>query len=247
MVGLERKNYDYRSEGSYVSKSNLNQFMENASQTGASAGKTVGAAGDVALDVVHEANRKAKETGEKVGKTAIDTVGKVGKMLSKSSILAAPIAGGKLAFDGIKKGAEAVADASDKTVKTAQGAALGAITGAKNGFEGKSATASLSTLGGGYGAVKDREAATKEPVKEIKDNSLTPDAIERFGNKHVSLGGMPKSVEKSTEASADKKLSFRDDPMAQAAKVASLEKAAKAKTQSLGQALTKDNDGPELA
>ena len=228
-----------------MSKSNLNQFMENASQTGASAGKTVGAAGDVALDVVHEANRKAKETGEKVGKTAVDTVGKVGKMLSKSSILAAPIAGGKLAFDGIKKGAEAVAEASDKTVKTAQGAALGAITGAKNGFEGKDASASLSTLGGGHGAIKDRE--TKEPVKEIKDNSLTPDAIERFGNKHTSLGGTPKSVEKSTEASADKKLSFKDDPMAQAAKVASLEKASKAKTQTLGQALTKDNDGPELA
>lgn len=228
-----------------MSKSNLNQFMENASQTGASAGKTVGAAGDVALDVVHEANRKAKETGEKVGKTAVDTVGKVGKMLSKSSILAAPIAGGKLAFDGIKKGAEAVAEASEKTVKTAQGAALGAVAGAKNGFEGKDASASLSTLGGGYGAVKDREA--KEPVKEIKDNSLTPDAIERFGNKHTSLGGTPKSVEKSTEASDDKKLSFKDDPMAQAAKVASLEKAAKAKTQTLGQALTKDNDGPELA
>ena len=228
-----------------MSKSNLNQFMENASQTGASAGKTVGAAGDVALDVVHEANRKAKETGEKVGKTAVDTVGKVGKMLSKSSILVAPIAGGKLAFDGIKKGAEAGAEASDKTVKTAQGAALGAITGAKNGFEGKDASASLSTLGGGHGAIKDRE--TKEPVKEIKDNSLTPDAIERFGNKHTSLGGTPKSVEKSTEASADKKLSFKDDPMAQAAKVASLEKASKAKTQTLGQALTKDNDGPELA
>lgn len=228
-----------------MSKSNLNQFMENASQTGASAGKTVGAAGDVALDVVHEANRKAKETGEKVGKTAVDTVGKVGKMLSKSSILAAPIAGGKLAIDGIKKGAEAVAEASEKTVKTAQGAALGAVAGAKNGFEGKDASASLSTLGGGYGAIKDREA--KEPVKEIKDNSLTPDAIERFGNKHVSLGGTPKSVEKSTEASADKKLSFKDDPMAQAAKVASLEKASKAKTQTLGQALTKDNDGPELA
>lgn len=228
-----------------MSKSNLNQFMENASQTGASAGKTVGAAGDVALDVVHEANRKAKETGEKVGKTAVDTVGKVGKMLSKSSILAAPIAGGKLAIDGIKKGAEAVAEASEKTVKTAQGAALGAVAGAKNGFEGKDASASLSTLGGGYGAVKDREA--KEPVKEIKDNSLTPDAIERFGNKHTSLGGTPKPVEKSTEASADKKLSFKDDPMAQAAKVASLEKAAKAKTQTLGQALTKDNDGPELA
>lgn len=228
-----------------MSKSNLNQFMENASQTGASAGKTVGAAGGVALDVVHEANRKAKETGEKVGKTAVDTVGKVGKMLSKSSILAAPIAGGKLAFDGIKKGAEAVADASDKTVKTAQGAALGAVAGAKNGFEGKDASASLSTLGGGYGAIKDREA--KEPVKEIKDNSLTPDAIERFGNKHTSLGGTPKSVEKSTEASTDKKLSFKDDPMAQAAKVVSLEKASKAKAQSLGQALTKDNDGPELA
>ena len=215
-----------------MSKSNLNQFMENASQTGASAGKTVGAAGGVALDVVHEANRKAKETGEKVGKTAIDAVGNVGKMLSKSSILAAPIAGGKLAFDGIKKGAEAVAEASEKTVKTAQG-------------EGKDASASLSTLGGGYGAIKDREA--KEPVKEIKDNSLTPDAIERFGNKHTSLGGTPKSVEKSTEASTDKKLSFKDDPMAQAAKVASLEKASKAKAQSLGQALTKDNDGPELA
>lgn len=228
-----------------MSKSNLNQFMENASQTGASAGKTVGAAGDVALDVVHEANRKAKETGERVGKTAIDAVGNVGKMLSKSSILAAPIAGGKLAFDGIKKGAEAVAEASEKTVKTAQGAALGAVAGAKNGFEGKDASASLSTLGGGYGAIKDREA--KEPVKEIKDNSLTPDAIERFGNKHTSLGGTPKSVEKSTEASTDKKLSFKDDPMAQAAKVASLEKASKAKTQSLGQALTKDNDGPELA
>ena len=228
-----------------MSKSNLNQFMENASQTGASAGKTVGAAGGVALDVVHEANRKAKETGEKVGKTAIDAVGNVGKMLSKSSILAAPIAGGKLAFDGIKKGAEAVADASEKTVKTAQGAALGAVAGAKNGFEGKDASASLSTLGGGYGAIKDREA--KEPVKEIKDNSLTPDAIERFGNKHTSLGGTPKSVEKSTEASTDKKLSFKDDPMAQAVKVASLEKASKAKTQSLGQALTKDNDGPELA
>lgn len=228
-----------------MSKSNLNQFMENASQTGASAGKTVGAAGGVALDVVHEANRKAKETGEKVGKTAIDAVGNVGKMLSKSSILAAPIAGGKLAFDGIKKGAEAVAEASEKTVKTAQGAALGAVAGAKNGFEGKDASASLSTLGGGYGAIKDREA--KEPVKEIKDNSLTPDAIERFGNKHKSLGGTPKSVEKSTEASTDKKLSFKDDPMAQAAKVASLEKASKAKTQSLGQALTKDNDGPELA
>lgn len=228
-----------------MSKSNLNQFMENASQTGASAGKTVGAAGDVALDVVHEANRKAKETGEKVGKTAVDTVGNVGKMLSKSSILAAPIAGGKLAFDGIKKGAEAVAEASEKTVKTAQGAALGAVAGAKNGFEGKDASASLSTLGGGYGAIKDREA--KEPVKEIKDNSLTPDAIERFGNKHTSLGGEPKPVEKSTEASADKKLSFKDDPMAQAAKVASLEKASKAKTQALGQALTKDNDGPELA
>ena len=199
-----------------MSKSNLNQFMENASQTGASAGKTVGAAGGVALDVVHEANRKAKETGEKVGKTAIDAVGNVGKMLSKSSILAAPIAGGKLAFDGIK-----------------------------NGFEGKDASASLSTLGGGYGAIKDREA--KEPVKEIKDNSLTPDAIERFGNKHTPLGGTPKSVEKSTEASTDKKLSFKDDPMAQAAKVASLEKASKAKAQSLGQALTKDNDGPELA
>lgn len=228
-----------------MSKSNLNQFMENASQTGASAGKTVGAAGGVALDVVHEANRKAKETGEKVGKTAIDAVGNVGKMLSKSSILAAPIAGGKLAFDGIKKGAEAVAEASEKTVKTAQGAALGVVAGAKNGFEGKDASASLSTLGGGYGAVKDREA--KEPVKEIKDNSLTPDAIERFGNKHTSLGGTPKSVEKSTEASTDKKLSFKDDPMAQAAKVASLEKASKAKTQSLGQALTKDNDGPGLA
>lgn len=228
-----------------MSKSNLNQFMENASQTGASAGKTVGAAGGVALDVVHEANRKAKETGETVGKTAIDTVGNVGKMLSKSSILAAPIAGGKLAFDGIKKGAEAVAEASEKTVKTAQGAALGAVAGAKNGFEGKDASASLSTLGGGYGAIKDREA--KEPVKEIKDNSLTPDAVERFGNKHTSLGGTPKSVEKSTEASTDKKLSFKDDPMAQAAKVASLEKASKAKTQSLGQALTKDNDGPELA
>lgn len=228
-----------------MSKSNLNQFMENASQTGASAGKTVGAAGGVALDVVHEANRKAKETGEKVGKTAIDAVGNVGKMLSKSSILAAPIAGGKLAFDGIKKGAEAVAEASEKTVKTAQGAALGAVAGAKSGFEGKDASASLSTLGGGYGAIKDREA--KEPVKEIKDNSLTPDAIERFGNKHTSLGGTPKSVEKSTEASTDKKLSFKDDPMAQAAKVASLEKASKAKTQSLGQALTKDNDGPELA
>lgn len=228
-----------------MSKSNLNQFMENASQTGASAGKTVGAAGGVALDVVHEANRKAKETGEKVGKTAIDAVGNVGKMLSKSSILAAPIAGGKLAFDGIKKGAEAVAEASEKTVKTAQGAALGAVAGAKNGFEGKGASASLSTLGGGYGAIKDREA--KEPVKEIKDNSLTPDAIERFGNKHTSLGGTPKSVEKSTEASTDKKLSFKDDPMAQAAKVASLEKASKAKAQSLGQALTKDNDGPELA
>ena len=228
-----------------MSKSNLNQFMENASQTGASAGKTVGAAGGVALDVVHEANRKAKETGEKVGKTAIDAVGNVGKMLSKSSILAAPIAGGKLAFDGIKKGAEAVAEASEKTVKTAQGAALGAVAGAKNGFEGKDASASLSTLGGGYGAIKDREA--KEPVKEIKDNSLTPDAIERFGNKHTSLGGTPKSVEKSTEASTDKKLSFKDDPMAQAAKVASLEKASKAKTQSLGQALMKDNDGPELA
>lgn len=228
-----------------MSKSNLNQFMENASQTGASAGKTVGAAGGVALDVVHEANRKAKETGEKVGKTAVDTVGKVGKMLSKSSILAAPIAGGKLAFDGIKKGAEAVAEASEKTVKTAQGAALGAVAGAKNGFEGKDASASLSTLGGGYGAIKDREA--KEPVKEIKDNSLTPDAIERFGDKHMSLGGTPKSVEKSTEASIDKKLSFKDDPMAQAAKVASLEKASKAKVQSLGQALTKDNDGPELA
>lgn len=228
-----------------MSKSNLNQFMENASQTGASAGKTVGAAGGVALDVVHEANRKAKETGEKVGKTAIDAVGNVGKMLSKSSILAAPIAGGKLAFDGIKKGAEAVADASEKTVKTAQGAALGAVAGAKNGFEGKDASASLSTLGGGYGAIKDREA--KEPVKEIKDNSLTPDAIERFGNKHTSLGGTPKSVEKSTEAPTDKKLSFKDDPMAQAAKVASLEKASKVKAQSLGQALTKDNDGPELA
>lgn len=228
-----------------MSKSNLNQFMENASQTGASAGKTVGAAGGVALDVVHEANRKAKETGEKVGKTAIDAVGNVGKMLSKSSILAAPIAGGKLAVDGIKKGAEAVAEASEKTVKTAQGAALGAVAGAKNGFEGKDASVSLSTLGGGYGAIKDREA--KEPVKEIKDNSLTPDAIERFGNKHTSLGGTPKSVEKSTEASTDKKLSFKDDPMAQAAKVASLEKASKAKTQSLGQALTKDNDGPELA
>lgn len=228
-----------------MSKSNLNQFIENASQTGASAGKTVGAAGGVALDVVHEANRKAKETGEKVGKTAIDAVGNVGKMLSKSSILAAPIAGGKLAFDGIKKGAEAVAEASEKTVKTAQGAALGAVAGAKNGFEGKDASASLSTLGGGYGAIKDREA--KEPVKEIKDNSLTPDAIERFGNKHTSLGGTPKSVEKSTEASADKKLSFKDDPMAQAAKVASLEKASKVKAQSLGQALTKDNDGPELA
>lgn len=228
-----------------MSKSNLNQFMENASQTGASAGKTVGAAGGVALDVVHEANRKAKETGEKVGKTAIDAVGNVGKMLSKSSILAAPIAGGKLAFDGIKKGAEAVAEASEKTVKTAQGAALGAVAGAKNGFEGKDASASLSTLGGGYGAIKDREA--KEPVKEIKDNSLTPDAIERFGNKHTSLGGTPKSVEKSTEASTDKKLSFKDDPMAQAAKVASLEKASKAKAQSLGQTLTKDNDGPELA
>lgn len=228
-----------------MSKSNLNQFMENASQTGASAGKTVGAAGGVALDVVHEANRKAKETGEKVGKTAIDAVGNVGKMLSKSSILAAPIAGGKLAFDGIKKGAEAVAEASEKTVKTAQGAALGAVAGAKSGFEGKDASASLSTLGGGYGAIKDREA--KEPVKEIKDNSLTPDAIERFGNKHTSLGGTPKSVEKSTEASTDKKLSFKDDPMAQAAKVASLEKASKAKAQSLGQALTKDNDGPELA
>lgn len=228
-----------------MSKSNLNQFMENASQTGASAGKTVGAAGGVALDVVHEANRKAKETGEKVGKTAIDAVGNVGKMLSKSSILAAPIAGGKLAFDGIKKGAEAVAEASEKTVKTAQGAALGAVAGAKNGFEGKDASASLSTLGGGYGAIKDREA--KEPVKEIKDNSLTPDAIERFGNKHTSLGGTPKSVEKSTEASTDKKLSFKDDPMAQAAKVASLEKASKAKAQALGQALTKDNDGPELA
>ena len=228
-----------------MSKSNLNQFMENASQTGASAGKTVGAAGDVALDVVHEANRKAKETGEKVGKTAIDAVGNVGKMLSKSSILAAPIAGGKLAFDGIKKGAEAVAEASEKTVKTAQGAALGAVAGAKNGFEGKDASASLSTLGGGYGAIKDREA--KEPIKEIKDNSLTPDAIERFGNKHTSLGGTPKPVEKSTEASTDKKLSFKDDPMAQAAKVASLEKASKAKVQSLGQALTKDNDGPELA
>lgn len=235
-----------------MSKSNLNQFMENASQTGASAGKTVGAAGGVALDVVHEANRKAKETGEKVGKTAIDAVGNVGKMLSKSSILAAPIAGGKLAFDGIKKGAEAVAEASEKTVKTAQGAALGAVAGAKNGFEGKDASASLSTLGGGYGAVKDREAEVKEPVKEIKDNSLTPDAIERFGNKHksldgASLGGEPKPVEKSTEASTDKKLSFKDDPMAQAAKVASLEKASKAKAQSLGQALTKDNDGPELA
>lgn len=228
-----------------MSKSNLNQFMENASQTGASAGKTVGAAGGVALDVVHEANRKAKETGEKVGKTAIDAVGNVGKMLSKSSILAAPIAGGKLAFDGIKKGAEAVAEASEKTVKTAQGAALGAVAGAKNGFEGKDASASLSTLGGGYGAIKDREA--REPVKEIKDNSLTPDAIERFGNKHTPLGGTPKSVEKSTEASTDKKLSFKDDPMAQAAKVASLEKASKAKAQSLGQALTKDNDGPELA
>lgn len=228
-----------------MSKSNLNQFMENASQTGASAGKTVGAAGGVALDVVHEANRKAKETGEKVGKTAIDAVGNVGKMLSKSSILAAPIAGGKLAFDGIKKGAEAVAEASEKTVKTAQGATLGAVAGAKNGFEGKDASASLSTLGGGYGAIKDREA--KEPVKEIKDNSLTPDAIERFGNKHTSLGGTPKPVEKSTEASTDKKLSFKDDPMAQAAKVASLEKASKAKAQSLGQALTKDNDGPELA
>ena len=228
-----------------MSKSNLNQFMENASQTGASAGKTVGAAGGVALDVVHEANRKAKETGEKVGKTAIDAVGNVGKVLSKSSILAAPIAGGKLAFDGIKKGAEAVAEASEKTVKTAQGAALGAVAGAKSGFEGKDASASLSTLGGGYGAIKDREA--KEPVKEIKDNSLTPDAIERFGNKHTSLGGTPKSVEKSTEASTDKKLSFKDDPMAQAAKVASLEKASKAKAQSLGQALTKDNDGPELA
>lgn len=228
-----------------MSKSNLNQFMENASQTGASAGKTVGAAGGVALDVVHEANRKAKETGEKVGKTAIDAVGNVGKMLSKSSILAAPIAGGKLAFDGIKKGAEAVAEASEKTVKTAQGAALGAVAGAKNGFEGKDASASLSTLGGGYGAIKDREV--KEPVKEIKDNSLTPDAIERFGNKHTSLGGTPKSVEKSTEASTDKKLSFKDDPMAQAAKVASLEKASKAKAQSLGQTLTKDNDGPELA
>ena len=228
-----------------MSKSNLTQFMENASQTGASAGKTVGAAGDVALDVVHEANRKAKETGEKVGKTAIDAVGNVGKMLSKSSILAAPIAGGKLAFDGIKKGAEAVAEASEKTVKTAQGAALGAVAGAKNGFEGKDASASLSTLGGGYGAIKDREA--KEPIKEIKDNSLTPDAIERFGNKHTSLGGTPKPVEKSTEASTDKKLSFKDDPMAQAAKVASLEKASKAKAQSLGQALTKDNDGPELA
>lgn len=228
-----------------MSKSNLNQFMENASQTGASAGKTVGAAGGVALDVVHEANRKAKETGEKVGKTAIDAVGNVGKMLSKSSILAAPIAGGKLAFDGIKKGAEAVAEASEKTVKTAQGAALGAVAGAKNGFEGKDASASLSTLGGGYGAVKDREA--KEPVKEIKDNSLTPDAIERFGSKHASLGGTPKAVEKSTEVSTDKKLSFKDDPMAQAAKVASLEKASKAKAQSLGQALTKDNDGPELA
>lgn len=228
-----------------MSKSNLNQFMENASQTGASAGKTVGAAGDVALDVVHEANRKAKETGEKVGKTAIDAVGNVGKMLSKSSILAAPIAGGKLAFDGIKKGAEAVAEASEKTVKTAQGAALGAVAGAKNGFEGKDASASLSTLGGGYGAIKDREA--KEPIKEIKDNSLTPDAIERFGNKHTSLGGTPKPVEKSTEVSTDKKLSFKDDPMAQAAKVASLEKASKAKAQSLGQALTKDNDGPELA
>lgn len=228
-----------------MSKSNLNQFMENASQTGASAGKTVGAAGGVALDVVHEANRKAKETGEKVGKTAIDAVGNVGKMLSKSSILAAPIAGGKLAFDGIKKGAEAVAEASEKTVKTAQGAALGAVAGAKNGFDGKDASASLSTLGGGYGAIKDREA--KEPVKEIKDKSLTPDAIERFGSKHASLGGTPKAVEKSTEASTDKKLSFKDDPMAQAAKVASLEKASKAKTQSLGQALTKDNDGPELA
>lgn len=228
-----------------MSKSNLNQFMENASQTGASAGKTVGAAGGVALDVVHEANRKAKETGEKVGETAIDAVGNVGKMLSKSSILAAPIAGGKLAFDGIKKGAEAVAEASEKTVKTAQGAALGAVAGAKNGFEGKDASASLSTLGGGYGAIKDREA--KEPVKEIKDKSLTPDAVERFGNKHTSLGGTPKSVEKSTEASTDKKLSFKDDPMAQAAKVASLEKASKAKVQSLGQALTKDNDGPELA
>lgn len=228
-----------------MSKSNLNQFMENASQTGASAGKTVGAAGGVALDVVHEANRKAKETGERVGKTAIDAVGNVGKMLSKSSILAAPIAGGKLAFDGIKKGAEAVAEASEKTVKTAQGAALGAVAGAKNGFEGKDASASLSTLGGGYGAIKDREA--KEPVKEIKDNSLTPDTIERFGNKHKSLGGTPKPVEKSTEASTDKKLSFKDDPMAQAAKVASLEKASKAKVQSLGQALTKDNDGPELA
>ena len=228
-----------------MSKSNLNQFMENASQTGASAGKTVGAAGGVAFDVVHEANRKAKETGERVGKTAIDAVGNVGKMLSKSSILAAPIAGGKLAFDGIKKGAEAVAEASEKTVKTAQGAALGAVAGAKNGFEGKDASASLSTLGGGYGAIKDREA--KEPVKEIEDKSLTPDAIERFGNKHKSLGGEPKPVEKSTEASADKKLSFKDDPMAQAAKVASLEKASKVKAQSLGQALTKDNDGPELA
>ena len=228
-----------------MSKSILNQFMESASQTGASAGKTVGAAGGVALDVVHEANRKAKETGEKVGKTAIDAVGNVGKMLSKSSILAAPIAGGKLAFDGIKKGAGAVAEASEKTVKTAQGAALGAVAGAKNGFDGKDAFASLSTLGGGYGAIKDREA--KEPVKEIKDKSLTPDAIERFGSKHASLGGTPKAVEKSTEASTDKKLSFKDDPMAQAAKVASLEKASKAKTQSLGQALTKDNDGPELA
>ena len=221
--------------------------MENAAQTGASAGKTVGAAGDVALDVVHETNRKAREASEKVGKTAMDVVGKTGKMLSKSSILAVPIAGGKMAFDGIKKGAEAVADASDKTVKTAQGAALGAIVGAKGGFEGKNASASLSTLGGSYGAVKDRGTETKEPAKEIKDNSLTPDAIERFGTEHKSVGGTLETVDKTTEASNDKKLSFKDDPMAQAAKVASLQKTAKAEVQTLGQALTKDNNGPELA
>ena len=49
---LERKTTIIVARCSHVSKSNLNQFMENASQTGASAGKTVGAAGGVALDVV---------------------------------------------------------------------------------------------------------------------------------------------------------------------------------------------------
>ena len=226
-----------------MSKSNPNRFMENVSQIGVSAGGAVGAAGAV----THEANRKARKTGEKVGKTAIDTVGVVGKMLSKSSILAAPLVGGKLAFDSIGKGVEAVADTSDKTVKTAQGAALGAIADAKNNFESKSPMASLSTLGGNHGTVKDREVEIDEPVKEIKDKSLTSDAIERFGHKSAPLGGEPKAVEGSTETSVAKKLSFKDDPMAQAAKVISLEKAAKARTQTLDQAFTKHNDGPDLA